>query len=121
MKKEKTSLNRLVYSTDGGQRCMSCGWPAKECRCSTRLAAPPEAVPRKIAARLRLEKRASDKSVTVIEGLPGNASFLESLAKELKKGCGCGGYAGEASVELQGDQRERVRELLQRKGWTVKG
>ena len=121
MKKEKTALNRLVYSTDAGRRCMTCGWPEKECRCSSSLSAPPEPVPPKIAAKLRLEKRASGKSVTVIEGLPKNASFLESLAGELKRRCGAGGHAGEASVELQGDQRERVRELLGRKGWIVKG
>jgi translation initiation factor 1 len=75
----------------------------------------------KITAKLRLENRASGKSVTVIDGLPRNAAFLESLAKELKKCCGTGGRAGEEWIELQGDHRERLTELLGKKGWTVKG
>jgi translation initiation factor 1 len=58
--------------------------------------------------------------VTVIHGLPKNDAFLESLAKELKKACGAGGKAGVDFVELQGDQRERLRELLVEKGWVVK-
>jgi translation initiation factor 1 len=57
----------------------------------------------------------------MIEGLPKNPSFLQALAKELKKSCGAGGHVGEESVELQGDQRERARILLAAKGWTVKG
>ncbi len=57
----------------------------------------------------------------MIHGLPKNATFLESLAKELKKSCGAGGKAGEDFVELQGDQRERLRDLLGKKGWVIKG
>ncbi len=121
MKKGKTALKRLVYSTEAGRRCMTCGWPEKECHCSSSLSAPPAPVPPKITAKLRLENRSSGKNVTVIDGLPGNSPFLESLAKELKKSCGTGGHTGEASVELQGDQRERVRELLAKRGWKVKG
>jgi len=121
MKKGKTALNRLVYSTDAGRRCMTCGWPENECHCSSSLSAPPEPVPPKITAKLRLENRASGKNVTVLDGLPSNPAFLESLAKELKKSCGTGGRAGEGFVELQGDQKERLRDLLAKKGWTVKG
>jgi len=78
-------------------------------------------VPEKITARLRWENRASGKSVTIVDGLPRNPEFLESLAKEWKKSCGTGGHVGEESIELQGDQRERLRELLGKKGWRVKG
>jgi translation initiation factor 1 len=82
---------------------------------------PPEAVPEKIRATLNLENAGPGKKVTVIHGLPKNAAFLESLAKELKKLCGAGGKTGENLVELQGDQRERLRDLLAKKGWIVKG
>src|ERR1700730_12159313 len=112
MKKGKTALNRLVYSTDSGRRCMTGGWPEKECHCSSSLSAPAEPVPPKITAKLRLESRSSRKNVTVLDGLPANLVFLDSLAKELKKSCGTGGRAGEGFVELQGDQRERLRDLL---------
>jgi len=78
-------------------------------------------VPAKITARLSVQNRGSGKVVTVIEGLPRNEAFLEALARELKKSCGTGGRAGETFVEIQGDQRERLRDLLDRKGWTIRG
>jgi translation initiation factor 1 len=116
-----SAKGRLVYSTDKGRICPKCGWPADDCRCSTAAGTPDEVVPARIKATLRLEKRASGRTVTVVGGLPRNASFLESLLSELKKSCGTGGRVAEAAVELQGDQRERLRELLAGKGWTVKG
>ena len=112
---------RVVYSTGMGRRCPTCGWPQSDCHCSSSLAPPPEPVADKITATLYLQNRPSGKSVTVVEGLPRNSSFLESLAKELKKSCGTGGRAGEEWIELQGDHRERLRELLTKKGWKVKG
>jgi translation initiation factor 1 len=111
----------IVYSTDKGRVCPKCGWPADECHCASALGTSDEAVPAKITAKLRLENRASGKSVTIVDGLPRNRPFLESLARELKKACGAGGQAGESFVELQGDQRERLRELFARKGWAVRG
>ena len=73
-------------------------------------------------ARLLVEKaRRGGKTVTVIDGLPRNQPFLEGLASELKKACGTGGTVADGRVEIQGDQRERLRELLERRGWIVKG
>ena len=112
---------RLVYSTGRGRVCPKCGWPEDDCHCAAAIGGGAEAVPEKVVAKLRLENRASGKSVTVVDGLPANGEFLDGLARELKKACGTGGHAGETSVELQGDQRERLRELLAKKGWAVKG
>lgn len=72
-------------------------------------------------AKVGVEKRGAGKVVTVIDGLPRNRAFLEAVAKELKKSCGAGGRAGDTFVEIQGDHRERLRELFARKGWTVRG
>jgi translation initiation factor 1 len=113
---------RPVYSTGSGRVCPRCGWPERDCRCSSSLTAElQEPVPHRITAKLRVENRASGKSVTVVDALPKNDAFLEGLARELKKACGTGGGAGQGAVELQGDQRERLRELLGKKGWRVKG
>jgi len=112
---------RVVFSTAKGRVCPGCGWPQNDCHCSSALEQPSESVPEKITAKLRLENRTSGKNVTIIEGLPRNADFLDSLAKEWKKSCGTGGHAGDGSIELQGDQRERVREILSKRGWKVKG
>jgi translation initiation factor 1 len=111
---------RTVYSTERPV-CRRCGWPTGDCRCAATLSAGREAVPEKLTAKLRLEKRASGKSVTIVEGLPDNAELVGRLAKEWKKACGTGGSAGAGMVELQGDQRERLRELLERTGAVVKG
>lgn len=112
---------RIVYSSGKGRICATCGWPEDECHCSRSLGAPEEPVPAKVTANLRLENRSSGKSVTVIDGLPRNLAFLEDLAGALKRSCGAGGHAAETSVELQGDQRERLRDLLAKKGFIVKG
>jgi translation initiation factor 1 len=61
------------------------------------------------------------KTVTVIFGLPNNAEFLKNLCSEMKKACGCGGATTDDGVELQGELRDRIRPLLQKKGFVVKG
>jgi translation initiation factor 1 len=112
---------RIVYSTGTGRRCPGCGWPSDDCRCAAKLRAGNEPVPASPVAKLRLENRGSGKSVTVIHGLPDNTELLAGLAREWKKACGTGGSSGPGFVELQGDQRERLREILEKKGWKVKG
>jgi translation initiation factor 1 len=71
---------------------------------------------------VRLEKKGrSGKTVTVVDGLPQNAAFLKELSQELKRACGTGGAVSEGAVELQGDLRDRIREVLSKKGFVVKG
>ena len=112
---------RIVYSTGLGKVCPGCGWPVKDCKCSHKRTVE-EAVPGRIVAKLRLEKKGrGGKAVTVIYDLPNNDAFLKELAQELKRACGTGGAVADNTVELQGDLRERVRDVLARKGFTVKG
>ncbi len=112
---------RVVYSTGIGKVCPGCGWPVKDCKCSSKRAVE-EAVPGRIVAKLRMEKKGrGGKTVTVVYDLPNNAAFLKELAQELKRSCGTGGAVAENTIELQGDLRDRVREFLNKKGWTVKG
>jgi translation initiation factor 1 len=111
---------RLVYSTAGGRVCPGCGWPADNCRCSKTNATA--AVPSKLVAKLRMEKKGrGGKTVTVIYDLPNNAQFLKELCGELKRACGTGGSVAEGAIELQGELRDRVRDVLAKKGYTVKG
>ena len=112
---------RLVYSTGLGSICPGCGWPDKDCKCSTRQAAS-DAIPKRIVAKLRMEKKGrGGKTVTVVDGLPNNAVFLKELCSELKRACGTGGAIDDGSIELQGDLRDRVRDCLTKKGFVVKG
>lgn len=108
-----------VYSTDGGRMCPRCGWPTADCRCSSGIDQP---VPERIVARLRIERAGRrGKTVTVVEGLPRNSGFLKALAGELKRACATGGKAVDDRIEIQGDHRQRLRGILEAKGWRVKG
>ena len=116
------SNGRIVYSTGVGRVCPRCGWPAHDCKCSKDRHAADAAVPARVTAKLRLEKKGrGGKTVTVVYDLPQNETFLKELAQELKRACGTGGAVAENTVELQGDLRQRVREHLAKKGFTVKG
>ena len=116
-----TNNARTVYSTDTGGKCPKCGWPQRNCQCSTNRKRE-DTVPDRLVAKLRMEKKGrGGKTVTVVYDLPQNETFLKELAQELKRTCGTGGAVAENTIELQGDLRDRVREHLGRKGWQVKG
>ena len=113
--------SKTVYSTDKGRVCTGCGWPERDCKCSSRIGRD-EPVPVRLVAKLRMEKAGrGGKTVTVVYGLPKNTAFLKELTGELKRACGCGGTTIEDGVELQGDLRDRVRDYLLKKGYGVKG
>lgn len=100
--------------------CPGCGWPEDNCRCSRKGADEP--VPVRVVAKLRVEKAGrGGKTVTVVYDLPRNAEFLKNLCQELKRACGAGGTVQDRAVEIQGDLRDRIRELLLKKGFGVKG
>lgn len=115
-------MSRLVYSTDKNLTCPKCGWPVGDCQCSKNKASGEQAVPPRVVAKLRLEKAGrGGKSVTVVYDLPRNADFLKQLCGELKRACGTGGAVRDDTVEIQGDLRGRVREVLAKKGYLIKG
>lgn len=66
-------------------------------------------------ARIRLERRASGRVVTVIGDVPGTANEIEALAKLLKARCGTGGAVKDLDIELQGDRRDAVQVVLREK------
>jgi len=66
--------------------------------------------------RLRLERRPSNRVATVVVGLPGRPDEVAALAKALKSGCSTGGTFKDGVLELQGDHRERVEQLLAARG-----
>ena len=115
------SYTRMVYSTSTDGTCPGCGWPQRDCKCSSQRAAN-EPIPARIVAKLRMEKKGrGGKTVTVVYGLPKNEAFLKTLCGELKRACGTGGAVVDGGVEVQGELRERVRDALTKKGYVVKG
>lgn len=90
--------------------------------CSTRKAPAAAAVPARLVAKLRMEKKGrGGKTVTVVYDLPRNEAFLRELSQRLKRECGTGGAVAEDRIELQGEMRDRVRAILEGLGYTVKG
>ena len=67
--------------------------------------------------KIKLEKRKFGKEVTIIEGISADQSELKRLASELKSKLAAGGTVKDGKIEIQGDQRERVKELLIKMGY----
>jgi len=69
---------------------------------------------------IRIERRRYDKPVTIVEGFDLSDDELQSIASDLKKAVGAGGTVDDGRVELQGDHRARVPELLRERGYDVR-
>jgi translation initiation factor 1 len=95
---------RVVYSTTDGD---------------LRKARPPQ---RAAAAGGRVKVRREvagrrGKAVTTVSGVPLDDAGLRELAGRLKKRCGVGGSAKDGVIELQGDHRDVVVEVLRADGY----
>lgn len=113
-------LRGLVYSTEHGDLCPDCREPVAGCRCAT-LAEQARLAELDGIVRLRRETSGrKGKGVTTVSGVPLPEAELKTLAKQLKKVCGTGGAVKEGVIEIQGDQRERLKAELEKRGYTVK-
>ena len=57
------------------------------------------------------------KPVTTVSGVPLDDDGLKELAGRLKKRCGVGGSVKDGVIELQGDHRDVVLEVLKADGY----
>jgi translation initiation factor 1 len=76
--------------------------------------------PRRSQARIRLDRRAADRVVTVVTGIVGGADALAGLGRDLKSACGAGGTTKDGAIEIQGDHRETVERVLDARGFHSK-
>lgn len=112
-----SSSGGLVYSTDSGRMCPDCRQPMASCQCK---AASARAVgDGQVRVSCQTKGRAG-KGVTVVKGLPLDATALAALGKQLRTACGSGGTAKDGTLEIQGDHVERVMELLKAQGFAAK-
>jgi translation initiation factor 1 len=63
-------------------------------------------------------KRRAGKTVTLITGFVGKDEDLQALGKQLKNTCGTGGNAKDGEIIIQGDQREKIFQWLQKNKYT---
>jgi translation initiation factor 1 len=112
MNKKKNNLNSLgglVYSTDPGFKL-----PAMN---NDEIETLP-AAQQKLKVVLDKKQRAG-KMVTLIEGFIGAATDQEELGKKLKSFCGTGGSVKDGEILVQGDNRDKVLQWLQKNGYTA--
>jgi len=58
------------------------------------------------------------KTVTIVTGFTGiGLPEKESLAKKMRNTCGCGGTVKDGEIEIQGDQREKIAQILTEAGF----
>lgn len=107
----------LVYSSEHGRICPNCNQPIKQCRCKQQVQPPGGDGVVRVARQTKGRKGAG---VSLVSGVPLSGSELKALAKELKQKCGCGGTIKDGVIEIQGDKRDLLVELLQGKGFKVK-
>jgi translation initiation factor 1 len=106
-KKNTTTDDSLVYSTNSGR--------IKQEKSSMSI------TPTDGFANVRREtKGRKGKGVITISGLGLDAKALKELAKKLKKTCGTGGSVVGEVIEVQGDKREQIKQVLESNGFKVK-
>ncbi len=98
---------RVVWSSDDGD---------------LRRAREPKSAPGRDGGRVKVRREVAGrrgKAVTTISGVPLDDAGLRELAGRLKKRCGVGGSAKGGVIELQGDHRAVVVEVLRAEGYDV--
>ncbi len=105
-KKNKPDTRGFVYSTDPS-------FQFEEEKVNIETLQPSQ---QRLRIRLDTKHRAG-KSVTLIEGFSGKEEDLIELGKKIKSFCGTGGSAKDGEIIVQGDQRDKVVQWLEKNGY----
>ena len=106
-KKNKNNRNGFVFSTDPNFNFQEEETPVTE-------TLPPQQ--QKLKIKLETKHRGG-KAVTLIEGFTGKEEDLQTLGKALKNFCGTGGSVKDGEIIIQGDQRDKVLQWLEKNGY----
>ncbi len=92
------------------ETCPKCGMPQDLCVCGD-IAKDDQKI------TVKIDSRSFSKEVTVVDGL-GDEVNLSDLASKLKSKLACGGTAKNGTIELQGDHRRRIEDVLEKEGFS---
>ena len=106
--KKINSFGGLVYSTDPNFK------PGEDSIDEEETILPAQ---QKLKIRLDKKHRAG-KAVTLVEGFTGKEIDKEELGKKLKTFCATGGSVKDGEIIVQGDNRDKVLQWLQKNGYT---
>jgi translation initiation factor 1 len=70
--------------------------------------------------QIRVDRRRYGKAMTIVEGFDSSVD-VKALAKQLKSRLATGGTVKGKTIELQGDQRGRVKVMLIKMGYSQEG
>ena len=93
------------------QMCDTCGLPKEICVCQ-------EIAREQQEIQIYTVARRYGKMVTIVEGLTTDID-VQGLCSELKGACACGGTAKNGAIELQGDHKQKVKQVLERMGFNA--
>jgi translation initiation factor 1 len=68
----------------------------------------------------RESKGRGGKTVTLVKNLVLSEADLKSLSRRLKQACGSGGTVKDGLIEIQGEHRKTIAEVLEGLGYKVK-
>lgn len=107
LERHMSDKKRIVYSSDNGR--------------IKAFEAPPTRSP--VDGIIYLQRQVSGrkgKGVCLISGLNWDSTELLALASALKKKCASGGTVKEGVIEIQGNNRDLLKQLLEARGLKVK-
>ena len=110
MSKKKSSSNGIVYSTDPTFKPIEEESPVQE-----------TLPPAQQQLKIKLDtKHRGGKTVTLVDNFIGTNDDLEALSKQLKAFCGTGGSAKDGQIIIQGDQRQKILQWLQKNNYKAR-